>query len=79
MLENKLNFFGNFYQAKDALTRAHKNIVELWNSGAVRLLSDDIEEITATEREIKGILKQIGAFKELFSGIANNKVVDKEV
>ena len=78
MLEDKLKFFGELNAGKECLIRAHKQIVDLWNLGSIRLLSDDIGDISKTEREIRGLLKQIGAFKELFGGIANNKVEPKK-
>ena len=73
MLEDKLKFFGELNTGKECLIRAYKQIVDLWNSGSIRLLPDDVEDI-----EIRGSLKQIGAFKELFGGIANNKVEPKK-
>ena len=78
MFEDKLKFFGELNSGKEALIRAHKQIGDLWNSGSIRLLPDDIADISKTEREIRGILKQIGAFKDLFGGIANHKVENEE-
>ena len=72
--EQKIKFFGEFNQAKDTLIRAQKQLQYLWNDGATRLRADDIEDIAKSEREMRGLLKQISAIKELFLGISNGKI-----
>lgn len=78
MTEDKIKFFGTINQAKGILEQAEKEIHELWNTGEIRMLTDDIELINKIEREIRGTLKQISAFKDLFSGISNHRVEDEK-
>ena len=73
----KIKFFGEFNLGRDSLLRAQQQLLLLWNDGTLRLKIDDIDDISKTQREIKGILKQIDGIKELFNGITNNKIEEK--
>ena len=78
MNNDKLSFFGSFNEVLTHAEIAKKQIKELWNNGEIRLKLDDIEQMAAIERKIKGELSEIKAFKELFSGIANHRVEEEE-
>ena len=73
----KIKPFGSLNQSVECLERSAKEFENLWNDGQMRLTQEDVKDIESKIRKAKGLLKQIDGVRELFDGISNNKLEEK--